>query len=79
MANRNDKNPGNVRGPFYVDNTCIDCGMCPTNAPAFFRRNAELGMSVVFKQPLTVAELAEARDALESCPTDSIGDDGAEA
>ena len=78
MANRNDKTPGNVPGPFYVDSTCIDCGMCPTNAPAFFRRADELGMSIVFRQPVTAAERAEAHDALEGCPTDSIGNDGGE-
>ena len=76
MANRNEKNPGNAPGPFYVDSTCIDCGMCPANAPEFFRRNDETGMSIVFHQPVTDEEWKAAREALEGCPTDSIGDDG---
>lgn len=76
MANRNEKNPGNVPGPLYVDSTCIDCGMCPDNAPAFFRRDDELGMSVVFRQPVTKEEWKQAREGLEGCPTESIGDDG---
>jgi ferredoxin len=76
MANRNEKNPGNVPGPFYVDNTCIDCDMCREIAPASFRRDDDFGMSVVFRQPETDEELAQAREALESCPTNTIGDDG---
>jgi hypothetical protein len=39
MANRNDKNPGNVPGPFYVDTTCIDCDLCRETAPSTFRRD----------------------------------------
>src|SRR5262245_32369805 len=75
MANRNEKNPGSVLGPFYVDNTCCDCGLCPAAAPTVFRRDDELGMSIVFHQPATAAELAQARDALSDCPTDSIGEE----
>lgn len=76
MANRNDKNPGNVPGPFYVDSSCIDCGMCPSDAPASFRRDDELGLSIVYRQPVTPDEILKAREALEGCPTESIGDDG---
>jgi ferredoxin len=76
MANRNEKNPGNVPGPFYVDTTCIDCDMCRELAPASFRRDDDLGVSIVFHQPSSEEELAQARDALESCPTNTIGDDG---
>ena len=78
MSNRNEKNPGSVPGPFYVDNTCIDCDMCREIAPATFRRDDNLGMSVVYLQPVTAEELAQAREALESCPTNTIGDDGNE-
>jgi len=76
MANRNEKNPGNVPGPFYVDNTCIDCDMCREIAPASFRRDDDLGMSIVFRQPSSDQELTQAREALEKCPTNTIGDDG---
>jgi ferredoxin len=76
MPNRNEKNPGNIPGPFYVDSSCIDCGMCPADAPGIFRRDDALGMSVVFHQPATVAEWQAAREAVSSCPTESIGDDG---
>ena len=78
MANRNEKIPGNVHGPFYVDSTCIDCDRCRETAPASFRRDDDVGMSIVFRQPVTPEEWRQAREALHSCPTDSIGDDGGE-
>ena len=76
MADRNLKTPENVPGRFYVDNTCIDCGMCPSTAPQFFKRFDEGGYSVVYRQPQTAEELANANEALNGCPTDSIGNDG---
>ena len=79
MANRNDKNPGNVPGPFYVDSTCIDCDMCRELAPATFRRDEDLGVSIVFHQPSNEEELTQAHEAMESCPTSTIGDDGEKA
>ena len=75
MANRNEKNPGNVSGPFYVDSSCIDCGMCPADAPQFFRRNDNIGMTIVYRQPATPEEIHYAKEAMEVCPTESIGCD----
>jgi ferredoxin len=75
MANILDKLPQNVPGRFYVDSTCIDCGLCPSTAPAHFRRDAEIGQSYVFRQPETPEEIALCREALESCPTESIGEE----
>lgn len=76
MANRTEKNPGSIPGPFYVDSSCIDCDMCREIAPASFRRNDDIGMSIVFYQPITAGEASQARDALNNCPTESIGEDG---
>ncbi len=75
MANRKDKAAANVAGKFYNDNTCIDCMMCPEMAPMVFRRHDD-GYSYVHKQPSTAEEIAMAREAMERCPTESIGDDG---
>ena len=75
MADRNNKTPENVPGPYYVDNTCIDCDMCRTTAPDFFRRNDEGGYTYVYRQPVTPREIVLAEEAM-SCPTDSIGNDG---
>ena len=77
MANRNQKTPQNVSGPFYVDDTCIDCDLCRNTAPHFFSRFDEGGYTVAFRQPQTAEEIALAKEALEGCPTNSIGDDGA--
>jgi ferredoxin len=78
MANRSEKNRGNVPGPFYVDSSCIDCDLCRVTAPASFRRNDEIGLSIVFQQPATDEEWNQAREAMQDCPTESIGDDGDE-
>jgi ferredoxin len=78
MANRNEKNQGNAPGPFYVDSSCIDCDLCRESAPATFRRNEDIGFSIVFRQPVTAEEIQQATEAMNGCPTESIGNDGAE-
>ena len=77
MATLTERIPQNAPGRFYVDLTCIDCDQCRATAPDFFERNAEIGMSVVFRQPVTATELEQAREALAGCPTESIGEDPA--
>lgn len=47
--------------------------MCPDIAPALFRRDDDGGFSYVYKQPETSIEEELAREAMESCPTESIG------
>ena len=74
MANILDRLPQNVPGRFYVDSSCIDCGLCPSTAPGHFRRNDDIGQSYVFNQPVTDEEIALCREALEGCPTESIGE-----
>lgn len=76
MANRDDKNPENAPGTYYVDDTCIDCDLCRSNAPEFFKREDSSGYTVVYRQPVTAEEIAQAEDALHECPTESIGNDG---
>jgi ferredoxin len=76
MADRNQKTPENVAGKFYVDSSCIDCGLCPETAPEFFKRHDEGGYTIVHRQPVNAGELALASKALDGCPTESIGDDG---
>jgi ferredoxin len=76
MANPLDRNPENVPGRFYVDDSCIDCDMCRSDAPAFFRHADSGANSVVYRQPVTAEEIARAEEAMMGCPTDSIGDDG---
>jgi ferredoxin len=76
MADKNLKNPENILGNYYVDNTCIDCGLCPDTAPHIFKRFDEGGYSIVHRQPQTSQEIALADEARESCPAESIGNDG---
>jgi ferredoxin len=76
MATITEKLTKNVTGRFYVDSSCIDCNLCRSSAPNFFTRDDETGFSIVFRQPQTAAEIEEAQEALESCPSESIGDDG---
>lgn len=76
MAEKINRLPENIAGPYYIDSSCIDCDMCRGNAPEFFRRNDEIGMSVVYRQPVTPEEFALAEDAKQGCPTESIGNDG---
>ena len=76
MADKHLKTPLNVPGPFYVDETCIDCDLCRETAPVTFRRDDENGLSYVWRQPVTDDERALAHAALGACPTDTIGNDG---
>jgi ferredoxin len=78
MAELKLKNPQNVVGKFYVDETCIDCDLCRNIAPQVYKRDEETGVSFVFRQPVTEAEIATAEEGRISCPTDSIGCDGVE-
>jgi ferredoxin len=75
MADKSKKWPDNVKGKFYVDDQCIDCDACRSEAPDNFTRNDEHGYSYVFKQPTTPDEMTKAQAALEACPVEAIGKD----
>ncbi len=66
--------PDNVGGPFFVDDSCIDCAKCREVAPATFADN-DRGASYVFAQPVDDAARRRALMALVACPTSSIGTD----
>ncbi len=78
MADREDKNEENVQGKFYVDSQCIDCDLCRETAPANFTRSEDEGYSYVFKQPENEEEENQCLEAMEGCPVEAIGDDGAD-
>ncbi len=77
MANKENKYGDNVGGAFYVDTQCIDCDLCRQTAPNNFDRNQNGGYSFVKKQPETPEEEAVCKEALEGCPVEAIGSDGA--
>ena len=77
MADKENKLSDNVAGRFYVDDQCIDCDLCRETAPDFFTRNEDAGYSYVCKQPTTEDEIEQCMEAVEACPVEAIGDDGA--
>lgn len=76
MATPTDRLPENVPGRYYVDASCIDCDQCRAQAPQFFSRHEASGLSIVHRQPETAEEIALAEEAMSSCATSSIGNDG---
>jgi ferredoxin len=77
MADAANKYPENVPGKFYVDDQCIDCDLCRETAPTNFKRNDDGGHSFVYKQPENAEEEAVCKEAMEGCPVEAIGNDGA--
>ena len=73
MARTEDRLPENAPGDYFVDSSCIDCDTCRFVAPGVFARSDAHGMSVVARQPATLAERRRAAMALVACPTSSIG------
>lgn len=76
MSEKSKKWPDNKTGKFYVDDQCIDCDACRSEAPESFTRNDEHGYSYVYKQPVTEEEIIRAKAAIEACPVEAIGEDG---
>lgn len=76
MPNLIERLAENAAGAFYVDASCTDCDLCRSTAPEFFSRHDELGFSIVHRQPVTPDEIALAQEALDGCPSNSIGNDG---
>ena len=69
----------NVPGPYFVDQSCIDCDLCRVTAPECFRANEAEGHSYVHRQPANPTEEARCIEALENCPVEAIGQDASEA
>lgn len=74
MADKERKVTENVDGPFYVDESCIQCGNCADVAPENFTQGEEF--YYVYKQPEDDEELENCQQALEECPVDAIGGNG---
>ncbi len=73
MADPSNKVPENVAGPWFVDDECIECGLCLDVAPKNFDL-ADEGHAYVSKQPVGQDEESAVRDAMEQCPVDAIGE-----
>ena len=73
MARPSARLSENAAGDFFVDDACIDCETCRILAPGVFERSEALGLSVVRRQPASVADALRAKMAIVSCPTSAIG------
>ncbi|MCE0498134.1 MAG: ferredoxin [Methylacidiphilales bacterium] len=76
MADKTLKVAENVPGKWYVDETCVPCQTCLTEAPDLLKYNDDETKVYFFKQPSTAEEEDAAQRALDVCPTGSIGNDG---
>ena len=61
---------GNVPGPFFVNERCIDCGTCWTFDPVHYAAAAET--AVVQRQPSGAEAERQALLALQACPVAAI-------
>ncbi len=71
MAKEQRRHLANAPGPWFVDDSCIDCDTSRQCAPTLF--DVVDGQSVVTRQPETEAEILAATRAMLACPTASIG------
>jgi len=78
MATKEDKYEDNASGKYYCDTECIDCDLCRETAPENFTRNDDGGYSFLYKQPENEEEEALCLEAMEGCPVEAIGNDGAD-
>lgn len=76
MANVNRKFHNNAPGAYYVDDSCICCDACVSEAPDFFEMDEDEGHSFVKKQPQTEKEIEICESALAACPVEAIGNNG---
>src|SRR5436190_335145 len=48
MAEKSLRLSQNASGRFYIDSSCIDCDMCRGTAPEIFRRDDDIGQTIVY-------------------------------
>ncbi len=73
MASQSRRLEENQPGPFFVDDSCIDCDTCRQLAPDVFARSEARGCSYVARQPDGDDQRRRTRLALIACPAASIG------
>lgn len=68
--------PLNAKGKYYVDcDSCLNHG-CYELFPSYFKFDEETCTTFVLKQPETLQEKAECKEAMSYCPVEAIHDDG---
>ena len=77
MAALKDRFDDNAPGSWYVDKQCILCSLCSEVAPKNFEESVLGDHDIVYKQPETLEEETQCKEAMEQCPVEAIGNDGA--
>ena len=67
-----DRHPENAEGLWWVNDECIDCGLCYDNVPETFRLASDMTQPIVHKQPESEAEIVAAQEAQDDCPVAAI-------
>ena len=78
MADINNKYPENTPGKYFVDRECIACDACVMCAPNHFGMDENDGHAFVKQQPSSSTDEDLCREAMEGCPVEAIGNNGAE-
>ncbi|MBT3586866.1 MAG: ferredoxin [Halobacteriovoraceae bacterium] len=73
MADQSSAWKVNIPGLYFVDDQCIACDACVTEAPNYFIIDEDEGHAFVKLQPTDEKGLIEAENALEACPVEAIG------
>lgn len=81
MADKTNRLSESVPGLWYVDDTCTPCHVCldeagPQSGFSLLKYTDDESKVIFVKQPASADELVAARNALEICPQNAIGDDG---
>ncbi|MBN1648252.1 MAG: ferredoxin [Spirochaetales bacterium] len=76
MAELSRKTPESVPGKYYVDLSCICCGICTLIAPKNFMVTLSKEYGYLGKQPENSEEKIAVDEAILHCPVNAIGADG---
>ncbi len=76
MIYNTNKEPENVPGKYYVDDSCIMCNVCLTIAPEIFHASDDGTHAYIHKQPENDEESDACEEAMRTCPVDAIGNNG---
>lgn len=81
MADKSLRNPENAPGRWYVDETCAPCHTCidiagPATVHQLMKYNEDETKVYFSVQPSGPRQEDAAKEALDLCPTQAIGNDG---
>ena len=77
MSDLSERYEDNVPGKFYTNKNCVLCNECFDIAPAHFKMADAGDHIIVHAQPTTAEGDALCQEAMDGCPMDAVGNDGA--